>query len=419
MKELKNLEENAKRLMSSGKANLAVADGIVRVASEAMKILDSTARIIKGTESLPNASDYMGIARKAHEIAEKRARAMSAMIGRYVRGEINETAFMAETRKGTQEIYDACSGMTEGISRIASISTGRIRNSKSTKRWDDMKTVGSFSSNVREATSGIISMKEYVGEIERKESDAQGRFRKKDLANPGLNAEIGLMAEFAERMEDMTAAKEAIAIGRLAIGQQQVIQEMSEEAGKWAEHLPPDTRKEYIAAFERGAESIRRWQDAQRSSIGRMNDFRFRMKGTHMDTVTYDPYGIMKASETMETMRKRMDDLSLRAYRDLKRAHSAASSRRKGLFGRKRAASEMHEIENQIIAIGRFRDGMLRDFDMKTEKLNEMVLELAPYRERSQQELERRKAAREERQRKAASMSNTKGREKINGREEK
>lgn len=418
MKELKNLEENAGRLLSSGKADLAVADGVVRVASEAMKVLGSTARIIRGTESLPNANDYMGIARKAHEIAEKTASFMSGMIERYERGEIEESAFMAEMKKGTQEIYDACSGMTDGISRLASISTGRIRSSRSERRWDAMKTVGAFSSSVREASSGIVSMRGYVGEIGRKESDVQGRFRKKDLANPALNSEIGLMADFAERMDDASAAKEAIAIGRLAIGQQQLIQEMSEEAGKWAEHLPPGARKEYIAAFERGAESIRRWQDAQRGSIGRMNDLRFRMRGTHMDTVTYDPYGIMKASETMETMRKRMDELSLRAYRELKREHSKAASRKKGLFGRKRAASEMHEIERQIIAVGRFRDGMLRDFDMRAEKLNEMTLALAPYRERSQLEMERRNAARAGRQERDSSAG-AKGRDEINGREGK
>ena len=80
MKELKNLEKDARRLLSSGKADLAVADSIIRVASEAAKVMESTARIIRGTESLPNAGDYMGISRRAHEIAEKRAGAMRSAI---------------------------------------------------------------------------------------------------------------------------------------------------------------------------------------------------------------------------------------------------------------------------------------------------------------------------------------------------
>ena len=419
MKELKNLEKDARRLLSSGKADLAVADSIIRVASEAAKVMESTARIIRGTESLPTAGDYMGISRRAHEIAEKRAGAMRSAIERYEKGEIAEKYFMSEMKKGTQDIYDACAGMTDGISRIASISTGRIRNSRSGQRWDAMKRVSTFSLSVREATSGLFSMRGYVNEIGRKESDVQARFRKKDLMNPGLNSEIGLMADFAESTNDRAAAKEAIAIGRLAIEQQSIIQEMSETAGKWAEYLPDEARQEYVSIFERGAESIREWQDAQKSSIGRMNDFRFRMKGTHMDTVTYDPYGIMKASETMDTMRKRMDAISLKAYRNLSSRHSMARAKKKGVFGRRKAEREMHEIEKQIIAVGRFRDGMLKDFEARTDRLKEMTATLVPYRERSQKEQEMRKAAREERQRKTTSRSDTKGRDEINGREEK
>ena len=48
-----------------------------------------------------------------------------------------------------------------------------------------------------------------------------------------------------------------------------------------------------------------------------------------------------------------------------------------------------------------------------------MTATLVPYRERSQKEQEMRKAAREERQRKTTSRSDTKGRDEINGREEK